>query len=155
MKKAFSFFFLLATMAQAQYLEKGDKLVNLSAGTAIIGSVEFALNDKFTIGPYVGTFSDDYKFNDGSTDKTRYLSFGGLINYHFYQAEKWDVYGTGILGYEKAKFSNTGTNSSVSINDEVFGIGVGARYHLTSNFSLKVDVGAGLWTGQFGLTYKL
>src|ERR1700750_1435623 len=84
---------LLSNPAKAQY-EKGDLLVNAGISLGLLGysyagygnasfalplnaSVEYSINDKLAVGPYLGYFSRSYAYSTSYRDRFSVISFGG------------------------------------------------------------------------------
>jgi hypothetical protein len=188
MKKLFAILFVFAFAAiipfrsQAQMYDKGTITINpgISFGTIgfggyglygtgagflpITANVEYSINDKFAVGPYLGYYSRRY------VDYWRYtvLSFGARGTFHASElindaldaninTEKLDLYGTALLGLEtfttrwETSVQPYGNYSNVRL-----GIVLGARYMFTDNIGGFLELGRGaLGYSTLGLTFKL
>ncbi|WP_040398341.1 hypothetical protein, partial [Cesiribacter andamanensis] len=117
---------MMAYGANAQY-NRGDLTFNAGFSFGLIGygwgygshsggfvpltaNLEYSLDDRFAIGPYVGYFSRSYK-SASYTDRFSVVSFGARGTFHATpQINEWfdssideskiDIYGTLLLGYE-------------------------------------------------------
>jgi hypothetical protein len=166
-------FMLSAFTVKAQY-EKGDILVNpgvsflgynfgysAAYGTYSIGlpalsaSVEYNVTEDIGVGVYGGFQTRSYKYL-GFKDRLTNIGFGVRGVYHGSKlleidAEKFDVYGGGALGF------NVFTWSSKDRDDNYFdgrssgalslGIIVGGRYMFKPNVGVFAEVGR----GSFGI----
>lgn len=149
----------IGMIVNAQHVEKGTKLISLSLGSAsmVITSFEYGISEKITIGPYIGIWNIDSTLSNGYSSDLRYYSYGALGNYHFYQDEKWDVYGGAVLGYQKAIVNDNDpdySSSSHEFSSPVLGITGGGRYFFSDDFAGNIEFGFGGWLGKIGLTYK-
>src|SRR5690349_17982632 len=102
--------------AQYKY-DKGDVLINaglgfgnfFAGGVPVTASVEFAVTDAISIGPYLGFTS--YRYNGfGYKWNYNFIDFGGRGSYHFSKhinmnTDKLDLYGAVILGYVVSSYS--------------------------------------------------
>ncbi|AZQ65135.1 hypothetical protein EI427_23245 [Flammeovirga pectinis] len=91
------------------------------------------LGKDFTVGAYV-----DYRSWSGKGS-----SFGAGARFRWYadrvlniQNPKWDVYAVGDIGFQFGEGSTLG-----------WGIGVGAKYHITDNFGIQGNIGTGAQIG--------
>ena len=150
MKKTILFIVIVCTASiiQAQYLEKGERLLNLTVGSGLQTSLEFAPSDKISFGPFLAIYRDNL-----SSTKIRFTGFGGVANYHFFQTDEWDVFGGARVGYELGNASSE--DISVDYNGAIFGFHVGARYVINPQWAGLINVGGGLLIAQIGITYKV
>ena len=184
MKKVLFFslaFFAVFSHAFAQY-EKGDLALNAGFSFGLIGygygyygsasgflplsvNVEYSLNDKWAIGPYLGFFSRSY----GSGDfRFTALSFGGRGTFHASSflnenldmniSEKVDIYASLLLGVETLswKYRDESISGYYSNGSRViFGPTVGVRYQFTPKFGAFFEAGRGAFGfGTLGVTGK-
>ena len=175
MKNFFKFLFVIAivfsaTLAsgQARY-DKGDMLLNaglglgysyFGGGVPVLLSLEFAVNDVVSVGPYLG-----YTSYSGFRSSYRYSSidFGIRGSYHFSELfeirnEKIDVYGGAFLGYLV-----TSTNydySAFGIDNPYpsrlrLGLHAGTRYYFSEKVSGFGELGFGIAALTLGVSFKL
>lgn len=175
MKKSLKFLCVIALVfsasfasAQARY-DKGDVLLNagiglgyyFAGGVPLLASVEFAVSDVITVGPYLGYTSYNYGFS-GSRWRYTFLDIGARASYHFSELfeirnEKVDIYGGAFLGFVVSSYS--GDNFS-GYNDPYaggvrLGIHAGARYFFSEKVAGYGELGYGLAPLSLGLTFKL
>jgi hypothetical protein len=176
MKTKFTLLFyccFIATLGSAQY-SKGDIAVNAGISLGLIGysygwygnssfalplnvNLEYSINDKIAVGPYLGYFSRAYSYGSYK-DRFTVMSFGGRLTFHASQflndklsmnidAEKWDFYGTVLLGYENHKWKYdaeyTGLRTAVNSGRLILGPVFGTRYMAGDSFGLFGEVGRG------------
>ena len=166
----------------AQY-EKGNISVNAGFSFGLIGygygvygdsrgflplslNLEYNLNDKFAIGPYVGMYSRSY--GDGDY-KFRALSFGGRGTFHAsdflnenlnmsINTEKVDIYGSLILGVESYSWKyddNIVEGYYANGSRFIFGPVVGIRYLFSPAFGAFFEGGRGAFGyGTIGITAR-
>jgi len=161
-----------ATFASAQgRYTKGDVLLNAgiglgyyyAGGVPLLLSAEFAVNDVFSIGPYLGYTSYNYNYNFGGY-KWRYtfLDIGVRGSYHFSELfeirnEQVDVYGGLFLGYTISSYSG----DTFSGYDDPYastlrlGIHAGARYFFSEKVAGYGELGYGIAPLSLGVTFKL
>ena len=164
-------FFAQEASAQADY-SKGDVLLNAglglgyyyAGGTPVVFSAEFAVNDVFSIGPYLGFTSYTYRWNFGSSYRYRYtfIDFGVRGSYHFSKhlnlnTNKLDLYGGAMLGYVASSFSGDDIfGYSDPYGSAVrFGIFGGARWYFSKVFSANAEIGYGVTPMLIGVSFKL
>jgi hypothetical protein len=154
--------------AQADY-SKGDVLLNAgiglgyyyAGGTPIVFSVEFAVSDVFSIGPYLGFTS--YSHHWVNNYRYTFIDFGVRGSYHFSKhlnlnTNKLDLYGAALLGYVAASYSD---RHHVSGYYDPYPSGVrgglvgGVRYYFSSMFSVNGEVGYGISPVLVGMSFKL
>lgn len=177
---------LLSFNAQAQYA-KGDITISPGLSFGLIGygfgygngsgflplsaNAEFSLNDKFAIGPYVGFFSRRYDYFGGNDLRFTALSFGGrftvhatpLINNWFdasIDEEKFDLYGTAILGIETYSWNyddnSVFNDDNLDSGNLILGPVLGARYYFNPKIGAFLELGRGAFGyGTIGVTFKL
>lgn len=152
--------------AQARY-EKGDKLLNLGIGLGyyyggggipLIASLEFAVNEVITIGPYFGYTSRGYS---GGWRYT-FIDFGVRGSYHFSELfqidnEQVDIYGGANLGYAISSYSYDGFGGDNDLYPSrvQFGLHAGARYFFSNSVAGYGELGFGLAPLALGFTFKL
>ncbi len=161
--------------AQAQYA-KGDITANLGISLGVLGygtygafgsnysgflplsvAVEYSATDAFAIGGYAGYYSRSYKY---STYRNRWstYSFGARGTYHAtpilndlldtsIDEEKWDIYGTVLLGYDVYSYSwgDRQIVDNYNYNNGAFRLGtvLGTRYFFNPKFGAFVELGRG------------
>lgn len=173
----------LFSTASAQY-EKGDIAVNGGFSFGLIGygygyyggargflpvsvNLEYSVNDKFALGPYVGMYSRSY----GSGDyRFRAMSFGARGTFHASEflndnlnmsinAEKVDVYGALILGVETYSWKyadNIADGYYANGSRFIFGPVLGIRYMFSPAFGAFFEGGRGAFGyGTIGITARL
>lgn len=156
---------------QARY-DKGDFLLNAgiglgyyyAGGVPLLVSGEWAVNDVFTVGPYLGYTSYSYRYGFfGSNYNYRYTFFdlGVRGSYHFSELfeirdEKIDVYGGAFLGFVVSNYSG----DDFSGYDDPYagglrlGIHVGARYFFSEKVAGYGELGYGIAPLSLGVTFK-
>lgn len=175
MKKVFTILGLCALMlsshysiAQVQY-DKGDVLINaglgfgyfFAGGVPVTASVEFAVSDAVSIGPYLGFTS--WRYNAfGYRWNYSFIDFGARGSYHFSKhidmnTDKLDLYGAVLLGYTVSSYSG---NDNITYADPYpsavkIGIAGGARWYFTDKFAVNGEVGYGIAPLLLGITFKL
>jgi hypothetical protein len=156
--------------AQVKY-RKGDVLLNFgfgagyyyAGGTPIVASAEFALNDAFSIGPYLGFTSYGYHSGAYRWNYT-FIDFGARGSYHFSKhlnlnTDKLDLYGGAMLGFVSSHYSDN--NGAIGFSDPYGstvrgGILGGARWYFTPMFSANGEVSVGGITPLLlGISFKL
>jgi hypothetical protein len=157
--------------AQARY-DKGDVLVNagiglgyyFAGGVPLLLSAEFAVNDVFTVGPYLGYTSYKYNYGFGGYNfKYTFFDLGVRGSYHFnelfeIQNEKVDVYGGAFLGFLISSYSGdgfSGTYDDPYSGGLRLGIHAGARYFFSQKVAGYAELGYGIAPLSLGLTFKL
>lgn len=172
----------ISQQAHAQY-QQGDVLINGGLSLGLLGygwggytragglpaltvNVEYSLDDRFAVGPYIGYFSRTYKQSwSGGSYKHGFSAFAfgargtahatDLINEWFdasIDENKLDIYGSAQLGYEIYTW-----NYDDDLNDDFYpksstgginlGLILGARY----NFNEQVGAYFEFGRGTFGL----
>ena len=155
-----------ATLAsgQARY-DKGDVLLNLGiglgyyyggGGVPLMASLEFAVNDVITVGPYFGYTSRGYVGY-----RYTFLDFGVRGSYHFSELfeinnEQLDIYGGANLGYAMSRFTydNAFYDDNLYPSRVRFGLHAGARYFFSDKLAGFGELGIGLAPLALGLTFK-
>jgi hypothetical protein len=169
---------LLAKPAKAQY-EKGNILVNAGISLGLIGysyagygnssfalplnaSVEYSINENVAVGPYLGYFSRSYSYSSTYRDRFSVISFGGRLSFHASRflndklnwnvpTDKWDIYGSALLGYENHHWKFDSDYNGVRIANNagrlILGPVIGARYLAGEKFGVFGEFGR----GTFGL----
>lgn len=153
--------------AQMLY-DKGDVLLNVglgfgnffAGGVPVTASVEFAITDAISIGPYLGFTSYRYNYV-GDRWSSTFIDFGGRGSYHFgkhinMNTDKLDLYGAALLGYTVSSYSGDDTIYGNPYPSAVrFGVVGGARWYFTDMFSVNGEVGYGLAPLMLGISFKL
>lgn len=181
---------LTAFSANAQY-SKGD--LNLNAGFAfgllgysyqgnhsgflpLTANLEYSLDDRFAVGPYLGYFSRTYKYNNGwgndhYSDRLSVLSFGVRGTLHAtsivndlldtsINEEKFDLYGSLLLGYEVYSWNYDDAWGEFEPTNQkagraIFGPVLGVRYHFNPKIGAYFEGGRGTFgVGTLGVTFK-
>lgn len=179
-------FCCLGTTAQAQY-SKGDLTGSAGfsfgligygfgyAGSSSIGfpalsaNVEYSLDDRFAVGPYLGYFSRSYSYSS-YRDRFSVISFGGRGTFHASSSlnewiglsideEKWDLYATVLLGFEIYRWNYDDTFDSSIYNHStgrlIFGPVLGARYYFNPALGVYFEAGRGTFGwGTLGVSAK-
>lgn len=155
---------------QARY-NKGDVLLNagiglgyyFAGGVPLLLSAEFAVNDVFSVGPYLGYTSYNYNYGFGGYRyKYTFFDIGARASYHFSELfeirnEKVDVYGGAFLGFVISSFSGdtfTGYDDPYAGGLRL-GIHAGARYYFSEKVAGYGELGYGIAPLSLGLTFKL
>jgi hypothetical protein len=174
MKKFFKSLFVIAIVFSATFAsgqgryDKGDKLLNVGfglgyyygggGGVPVIASLEFAVNDVITVGPYFGYTSRAY-----TGFRYTFLDLGVRGSYHFSELfeirnEQVDIYGGANLGYAVSNVNYD--NPAIDDNDLYpsriqFGLHAGARYFFSEKVAGFGELGFGLAPLALGVTFKL
>lgn len=150
----------------------------------IQASYEVMIKEKLSVGGFIGVSGSKFEqsITDSgitltSTTKYKFFNLGGMVNYHFVNDEVWNVYVGGRLGYVsnsfKSEYTSNLTNSS-EYDDEIkeyfnqngrkadikssgvlFGVNLGARYHVSEKLAIHSELGYGISVFEIGVTYKL
>jgi hypothetical protein len=148
---------------------KGDVLLDAgiglgyyyAGGVPLLLSAEFAVNDVFSVGPYLGYTSYNYGFV-GYKYRYTFFDIGVRGSYHFNELfeinnEKVDVYGGAFLGFLVSRYSG----DTFSGYDNPYGGGLrlgihaGARYFFSEKVAGYAELGYGIAPLSLGLTFKL
>ncbi|WP_439131470.1 hypothetical protein [Polaribacter sp.] len=161
MKKTQKLLFLalvcLITGLQAQ---EGRSIANVQLGIggknegfdiktpAIYGSYEYFPWDNLSIGGLIGYSTLNIKIensfgNDIDNDTSNFV-VGGLMNYYFYQDEKFEFYSHLTMGYASGLTAGF-----------LYEIGAGGRYKLSDALYLNSEIGIGLSLLKVGVTFQL
>ncbi len=167
---------LFSFSARAQYA-KGDITANLGISLGVLGysgygafgsnysgflplsvAVEYSATDAFALGGYAGYYSRSYKVV-GYRNRWSTYSFGVRGSYHAtpllndlldasIAEEKWDIYGTVLLGYDVYSYSWGDNQLNVdndvySNGDFAFGTVLGTRYFFNPKFAAFAELGRG------------
>lgn len=187
-----AFLILMGTsqQVQAQY-QQGDVLINggLSVGLlgynwsgynrvgavpAITANVEYSLDNRIAVGPYIGYFGRNYRWKaTGKSHQHRFsaFAFGARGTVHATElVNDWfnimidenilDLYGSAQLGYEVYSWNYDDDlnpdfypRSSGNLN---LGLIIGARYTINQKLSGYLELGRGTFSlATFGLTFRL
>lgn len=152
---------------QARY-DKGDVLLNAgiglgyyyAGGVPLLLSLEFAVNDVITVGPYLGYTSYNYGYFNNDFKYT-FFDIGAKGSYHFSELfeinnEKVDVYGGAFLGFVVSSYSGdafSGYNDPYASRLRL-GIHAGARYFFSEKVAGYGELGYGIAPLSLGLTFK-
>lgn len=178
MKKLLSIFCLAAltlftsqtAFAQAE-IDKGDVLLNVGlglgyyygtgGGVSVTGSAEFAINNFFSVGPYLGFASSTYK-SAGYKANYTFVDIGARGSYHFSQhisnlPEQLDLYAGASLGYVISSYSDNYPYDwddayPDAVRGSIFG---GARWYFSDKFAVNGELGIGYAPLILGVTFKL
>lgn len=157
------------TGAFAQY-EKGDITANLglsmgvwsygwgyggsSGFLPIYANVEYSVNDKVAVGPYLGYYGRNYKSAGASF---RHMTFGARGTFHASEflsealdldinEEKVDVYASLMMGFETYTWKYTDSwfgSDRASETQFDFGTIIGMRYNFTPQVGAFIELGRG------------
>lgn len=176
-----AFLFVLTFPVHAQEnqsFSRGDVLVNTGFSFAYYqyglnyqrtlkilpttASLEFALSDAFSVGPYVGFASWNY-----IQYELNFISLGGRLSWHFAPAltqwipdlnlARWDIYLTGIVGVEIRAISeyNSLVSEAENKNKIIFGPTLGIKYLFNSTTGIFAEGGRGTFGyGTMGIAFK-
>ncbi len=128
----------------------------------IWATLEYSINSKFAVGPYVGVhLVTNY---NGIGFGGRFTFHGtGLVNNIFnasIDAKKFDFYASGILGYEirpNYEYYDFSIGRTVSTSNSVLrlGVAVGFRYMFASSVGVFAELGPGAFGySTLGLSFK-
>ncbi|MES2733675.1 MAG: hypothetical protein V4714_18160 [Bacteroidota bacterium] len=131
---------------------------------ALSASLEFSINDKFAVGPYVGFSAGRYAYAYGTyKDYSRTsIGFGGKFTFHatgvFNDAfgwsipEKVDLFSSAYLGLRTVNYTNAYRGNELY---PTLGVTVGGRYFFTPNIGAFVELGYGVFgVASTGLSFK-
>lgn len=169
----------LFSKVSAQF-EKGDLMLNAGFSFGLIGygygyygsasgflplsvNVEYSVNEKFAVGPYLGYFSRSY---GGGDFRFTALSFGGRGTFHARSflndnlgmnvSDKVDIYASLLLGVETLswKYRDESLSGYYSNGSRViFGPTVGVRYLFSEKFGAFFEAGRGAFGfGTLGIS---
>jgi hypothetical protein len=154
--------------AQYEY-DKGDVLINAglgfgyfyASGVPVTASVEFAITDAISVGPYLGFTGYRYNFLGYKYNYT-FIDIGARGSYHFSKhidmnTDKLDLYGAVLLGYTISSFSGDDAPGYSDNYPSIvkFGLAAGARWYFTDRFAVNGEVGYGIAPLMLGVTFKL
>jgi hypothetical protein len=147
---------------------------NFSGFLPLSVAVEYSITDDFALGGYAGYYSRSYKYTvGGDTYRNRWstYSFGVRGSYHAtpllndlldtnIDEEKWDIYGTVLLGYDAYSYtwgdSQFRGDYNYGSGDIDFGTVLGTRYFFNPKFGAFAELGRGTFgvltlgvTGKF------
>ncbi len=154
---------LVASFSFAQApLEKGSIQLNAGFGASTWGTpiyfgADYGASDVITIGAEA-SYQSYKSFGITST----IIGIQGNANYHFNEilkiSQEWDLYAGLNLNYYNWNVGDENNTISL-VDDEPFGIGaqIGARYAISENFLVNLELGGGSVNsgGKIGITYKL
>ncbi len=167
-------FYTQKGFSQVQY-EKGDALLNAglglgyyyAGGIPVLASLELAVTDAISVGPYVGFTAWSQNFSGfGYSWKYSYvfIDFGARGSYHFSKhlelnTDKLDLYGGAFLGYVVTSQTYDGPNTVTQTNNYGSGlrggIFAGVRYYFSPKFGVNGEVGYGIVPLLAGVTFRL
>jgi hypothetical protein len=129
---------LTSIMAQSQNLPESGN-VGLRANFTGQASIEvpYMLNDTFSLAPYLSLNS--------TKDQSTNFSLGIRPRYYTNQDRALATYITGTLGFSNTSFSNSNINSVTNFD---LGIGYGAEYFFSDQFSVSSDANLGTRFGD-------
>jgi len=160
--------FAMSTNLMAQH-EEGQSNINLGIGFVTFGlngestlppvsiSYEYGINDKVSIGGYLGYTSSesDLIFYKATFS---YLVVGARGSYHFEIIDNFDTYAGVMLGYNNASISYDPDLPAGIPEPEAGGITyggfIGGRYHFTDNIGAFLELGYGVSAVNLGLAFK-
>lgn len=171
----------------AQY-KKGDITANAGLSFGLIGygygfygsssgflpvtiNGEYSIDEKFSVGPYAGIYTRSYNYGSNYKDRFTALSFGVRGTFHAtpflneilsfgLDEEKFDIYGTVLLGIETYswKFDEQyiGSNFYSNGSRAIFGPVLGVRYQFNPKMGIFFEGGRGAFGyGTLGISAKL
>ena len=169
--------------ANAQVVEKGDKVLNLGVGfgTAlysgsgynssvppISGSLEVVIKDglfdgkgALGVGGYLGYAAYKWKYSGFDYGwKYSNIIIGPRGYLHYNLVEKLDTYAGLMIGYNIVSSSSYGSytyggNYSASASGVIFSGFVGARYFFNDNLAGMLELGSGITYLNLGVALKL
>jgi hypothetical protein len=112
---------------------------NFTGQTTI--EVPYMLNEELSLAPYLGINS--------TQDQSTNFSLGLRPRYYMSQDRSLATYFTGTLGFSNTSFSNNNINSVTNFN---LGIGYGAEYFFSDQFSISSDANLGTRFGDSDTT---
>ena len=169
------------SFANAQVVEKGDKVLNLGVGLGnalysgigytgsippISGSLEVVIKDDLFdgngaigVGGYLGYSSYKWAYS-GWGWKYSNIIIGprGYLHYNF--LDNLDTYAGLMLGYNILSSKETGNsipgyNYNASSGGVIFSGFLGARYFFNDNVAAMVELGSGIAYLNLGVAFKL
>jgi len=176
-------FALGVSLANAQVVEKGDKVLNLGIGLGtalysgtgytgsvppISGSLEVVLKDDLFdgkgalgLGGYLGYAAYKWKYSGFDYGwKYSNIIIGPRGYLHYNLLDKLDTYAGLMIGYNIVSSSSYGSytyggNYSASASGIIFSGFVGARYFFNDNLAGMVELGSGIAYLNLGVALKL
>jgi len=176
-------FALCVSLANAQVVEKGDKVLNLGIGLGtalysgtgytgsvppISGSLEVVLKDDLFdgkgalgLGGYLGYAAYKWKYSGFDYGwKYSNIIIGPRGYLHYNLLDKLDTYAGLMIGYNIVSSSSYGSytyggNYSASASGIIFSGFVGARYFFNDNLAGMVELGSGIAYLNLGVALKL
>ena len=165
--------FVMSPSAHAQY-RQGDMLLSGGLAAGVIGygmynvgfppvtaNLEYSVDDRFAFGPYIGFFTVNYKTYHAKANSTVF-SIGARGTFHATSSlnewfnwsideNKWDIYATGILGFDiqsgRVTTYNNATLEPIEGKDNGFrfavGPVIGGRYFFSPKLSVYAESGRG------------
>ncbi len=164
--------------AQAQY-QRGDMLFNGGISMGLLGygfgygshsgfpaltaSLEYSLDDRFAVGPYLGYFSRTYNYNWGLgngnyKNRISVVAFGARGTFHATSSlnewfnwsideNKFDIYGSVLLGFEVHSWNYDDDLDNYDPNHSagrlILGPVIGARYMFNDQIGAFFETGRG------------
>ncbi|MEX0843727.1 MAG: outer membrane beta-barrel protein [Balneolaceae bacterium] len=134
-----------AINAQAQLLPETGSLgirANLAGQPSI--EVPYMFNETLSIAPYLGftIFSDS---DDNTNDGSKTFSVGVMPRYYMSEMDMIAIYATGNLGISSSSNNNPNSNS---VTNFTLGVGYGAEFFISKNFSFSTDANLNLRAGD-------
>jgi len=170
-------------LANAQVVEKGDKVLNLGIGLGtalysgtgytgsvppISGSLEVVLKDDLFdgkgalgLGGYLGYAAYKWKYSEYDYGwKYSNIIIGPRGYLHYNLLDKLDTYAGLMIGYNIVSSSSFGSYTyggdySASASGIIFSGFVGARYFFNDNLAGMVELGSGIAYLNLGVALKL
>ncbi|MGK7393240.1 MAG: hypothetical protein ACNS62_01665 [Candidatus Cyclobacteriaceae bacterium M3_2C_046] len=136
----------------------------------LTGSLEFGVNEYFSVGPYVGFASWNYDWFAVGDYSYNILSLGARGSFHYlpllnealdtdFDLEKLDFYVSLLIGLEFQNFSSSVEGFPESYGNDTdfrFGPFVGFRYKFNPNFGVYLEGGANAFGyGTIGVSFHL
>jgi len=166
--------------ANAQVIEKGDKILNLGVGFGsalysgsgynssvppISGSLEVVIKDDLFdgkgavgVGGYLGYSAYKWKYSGDNGWKYSNIIIGPRGYLHYNLVENLDTYAGVMLGYNivSSKWYGSGTSfGSASGGGVIFSGFIGARYYFNDKFAAFAELGSGIAYLNLGVAIRL
>lgn len=177
-------FVFIFSVANAQIVSKGDKILNLGLGIGnsyysgsgyastippLSASLEVIIDDDLFkdgkgalgVGGYAGYFGYKYNYHYSTFDYSwKYSNFvlGPRGNVHYNFVEKLDTYAGLVLGYNIVSVSGGGDNVAgytASSSGFIWAGFIGGRYYFKENFAGMLELGYGIAYLNIGVALKL
>lgn len=134
-------------------------------------SGEYGINDKFSVGAFLGYARWSYNYLSGSDYSYTFISYGVRGSFHYVpllneafdfsiDEQKIDLYVTLMIGAENRTFRYDGNDTgALNLDDDnqgIFSPVLGARYLFNKNIGVFLEAGRGVYGySTFGLLLKL